>query len=58
MLELIGEEATVFANAIFRPSAEYIKERQESIAKISAGVRITPNGDGFNVEIDTLELPI
>ncbi len=55
-IRLSGEDAISFANSLFRPTREEIKHHREHINRINENVSIRRKTDGFEAEIEDLDL--
>lgn len=55
-IRLSGEEAENFVNSLFRPTREEISSRNNHIKRIDENVNIKRTSDGFEAEIEDLDL--
>lgn len=55
-IRLSGEESINLVNALFRPSQEMIENRNRILDNIDSTIVIRRNRDGFEADIDDLDL--
>lgn len=55
-IRLSGQDAIKFANSLFRPTPDEIKDRSRYIDHINENIKIKRNDGGFEAEIADLDL--